>query len=389
MRISLSPFLCGKALLVVLVFGPACNSSFLAQAPAAGSAPAAGAAPATGGQVGPSAERVNVLAHRLLTAAAKVNGLSGEGLKPWHMKVDFQMVSGAGPNKPVAGTLEEWYLDRYHWRRTYSSSEPTWSGSEWRVGKAHRYVTKRRHFEFEDYWLTSRVGRPVINPLYQVDDIRPEDALLVQRETTNGVTMNCTSLAHPTEQYGRKPEWIVPTMCFDTDLHVRIMRSEDIVGQFFDLQPFQGRNMARDVQLLVGGHLFCEMKVTLLETVDKLDEALPKPDAEASERPFAMESGDPQPVATYQVGAAIPLITGYPPYRGSMAFPVIIHKDGSIKVEGSVGRGPLRYIWDAISNTVGRWKYEPYVVEGEPVEVEFRVIYNVDGKPFVPVVGRQ
>ena len=49
----------------------------------------------------------------------------------------------------------------------------------------------------------------------------------------------------------------------------------------------------------------------------------------------------------------------------------------------------MQYVWDAVSNAVSRWKYEPYVVEGSPVEVEFRVIYNVDGKPFVPVVGRQ
>jgi hypothetical protein len=49
----------------------------------------------------------------------------------------------------------------------------------------------------------------------------------------------------------------------------------------------------------------------------------------------------------------------------------------------------MQNLWDAISNAVSRWKYEPYVVGGEPVEVEFRVIYNVDGKPFVPVVQRQ
>ena len=354
----------------------------LAQAPAA----------ATGSDAGvkaPSAERLDMLAHRLLAAAVKSNGLAGGDLKPWHLKVNFSMRPQGNDSKPVSGTFEEWYADRDHWRRTYTSPEPEWNGSEWRVGKAHRFVTKRRLNEFDVYWLTSRVARPVVNPLYQVDDIRPGDALLVQRETTAGVTLNCTSLAHPTEQYGRMPEWVVPTMCFDNELHVRVMRSESIVGQFFDLQPFQGRSIARDVQLIVAGSLFCEMKVTLLEVVDRVDEALLKPDAGTAELPFAMESGDPQPVAIYQVGASIPLVTGHLPYRGSLAFPVIIRKDGSVKVEGGVSGGALQYIWDAVSNAVGRWKYEPYLVEGQPVEVEFRVIYNVDGKPFVPVVGRQ
>ena len=107
------------------------------------------------------------------------------------------------------------------------------------------------------------------------------------------------------------------------------------------------------------------------------------------EQPFVIESGDPQPVATYQVGASIPIVSGFPPYRGTLAFPVIIHKDGTVKVEGSIAFGPMKYIWDAISNAVGHWKYQPYVVDGQPVEVAFRIIYNVDGKPFVPIMQRQ
>jgi hypothetical protein len=289
----------------------------------------------------PSPERLDMLAHRLLAAAVKSNGLAADDLNPWHLKVDFNMRPGDNESKPVSGTFEEWYADHYHWRRTYTSSEPEWNGSEWRVGKAHRYVTKRRHSDFDEYWLTSRVARPVVNPLSQVDDIRPEDALLVQRETTNGVTLNCTSLAHPIEQYGRMPEWVVPTMCFDSELHVRIMRSENIVGQFFDQQPFQGRTVARDVQLIISGRLYCEMKVAVLETVGKVDEALLKPDADSAEKPFFMESGDPQPVAIYQVGASLPLVVGHP-YSGSLAFPVIIGKDGSVKVEGRVGGGRCR-----------------------------------------------
>jgi hypothetical protein len=257
------------------------------------------------------------------------------------------------------------------------------------VSKAHRFVTRQRHADFEEDWLTSRVARPVVNPLYQVDDIQPNDELIVERLQSSGLTLNCTSLAHPVEQYGRMPEWVVPTMCFDGDLHVRLMRSENISGQFYDLQPFQGRTVARDVKLIVSGRVWCEMKVTLLETVDKVEEALLKPDADARELPFSLESGDPQPVPTYQVGASIPLVTGYPPYRGTLAFPVLLRKDGSVKVEGTAGNGPIHYIWDSISVAVSRWKYQPYVVEGEPVEVQFRVIYNVDGKPFVPVVQRQ
>jgi hypothetical protein len=345
--------------------------------------------PAPNAKNGPTPERLDLLAHHLLAAAAKSNGLAADDLRPWHMKVSFEMLPSGSSTKPVSGTFEEWHADRYHWRRTYTSSQQEWTGSEWRVGKAHRFVTRHKHLDFEDDWLTSRIARPVVNPLYQIDDIRPDDTLLVKRETTGDLVLNCTSLAHPVEAYGRMPEWIVPTMCFDSDLHVRVMRSENILGQFFDLQPFQGRAIARDIQLIVNGRLYCEMKVTLLESIENVDQALVKPDADTIEQPFVIESGDPQPVATYQAGASIPIVSGFPPYRGTLAFPVIIHKDGTVKVEGSIAFGPMKYIWDAISNAVERWKYQPYVVDGQPVEVAFRIIYNFDGKPFVPVMQRQ
>lgn len=112
----------------------------------------------------PTPERLDQLAHQLLAAAVKSNGLSGDTLKPWHLKVDFNMLPSEADTKPVSGVLEEWYADPYHWHRTYTSSNQEWSGSEWRIGKAHRYVTRRKHSDFNDYWLTSRIARPVINP---------------------------------------------------------------------------------------------------------------------------------------------------------------------------------------------------------------------------------
>lgn len=350
--------------------------------------PASAGTPSAATHAAASPERLSLLAHRLLVAAFRTNGLAGDSLKPWHIKVDFEMLPG-GSTKPLSGTFEEWYADRYHWRRTYTSSKPEWTGSEWRAGKAHRYVTKRRHFDFMDYWLTSRVGRPVVNPLYQVDNIRPEDELLVVRDNTAGLALNCTSLAHPSEVYGLDPEWIVPTMCFDSALRIRAMRSQEILLQFDDFKGFQGRPVARDVQVITGGRLFSEMKVVLLENWDKVDDNILKTDAEAAEQPLQLEAGDPAPVPVFQTGAAIPLVSGYSPYRGALAFPVILHKDGSVKVEGAMSVGPIHYIWDAVASAVNRWKYKPYLVDGQPVEVEFRVIYNVDGKPFVPMYERQ
>jgi hypothetical protein len=42
---------------------------------------------------------------------------------------------------------------------------------------------------------------------------------------------------------------------------------------------------------------------------------------------------------------------------------------------------------DAAEDAINHWKYRPYLVDGQPVEVGYTVYYNLD-KPFVPSYNR-
>ena len=338
----------------------------------------------------PDPARISALAHRLLDAAVKINGLGGADLKPWHMKVQFEMLPNLAVSKPETGTMEEWYASRYHWRRTYAGVEAYWNGIEWRVSRTERRISKSRHGQFDREWMNLRVGRPVVDPLYQVGNIRPDEQLKVERLSANGTVLNCTSLAHPSEEeYGRKPEWFVPMMCFDSDLHLRVLHSEETVVQFDDFEAFQGRAVARDVKIIFDGRLSAEMKITQLETVNTIDEAILRPEAPAEEQPYEIEPGDPQPESIYEVGTIIPLISGTQPFRGMIMVPVIIRKDGTVKVSGGVGPGRQQVLFDAVSSAVSKWKFKPYMVDGQPVDTEYTVRYPIDGKPFVPSYERR
>lgn len=338
----------------------------------------------------PDAARLNALGHKLLEAAVKVNGLSGADLKPWHMKAEFQMLSGAA-DKPKSGTLEVWFQSPYQWRRTYAGAEDYWNGTEWRTSKAERITSNPHHNQFNREWMNLRVGRPLIDPLYQVGNIRPDQELKVERLAANGTTLNCTSLSHPSEEeYGKKPEWIVPMMCFDSDLHLRLVHSEETIVQFEDIQLFQGRAIARDTKIVYEGRLSAEMKITQLETVPAIDDSILRPAAPFEEQPYEIEPSDPQPESVYEVGTTIPFVPGTSqPFRGVLMVPVIIRKDGTVKVTGGVGPGRGQALFDAVVIAVGKWKYKPYLVDGAPVEAAFTVRYRVDGKPFVPSYERR
>jgi hypothetical protein len=45
-------------------------------------------------------------------------------------------------------------------------------------------------------------------------------------------------------------------------------------------------------------------------------------------------------------------------------------------------------VLDAVSIAVSKWKYKPYLIDGQPVEVRVNIPYLIDGKPFVPSYQR-
>lgn len=333
-------------------------------------------------------EKIGALAHRVMEAGLKANALAGNDLKPWHVKVDFQMIP-LGANKPVSGTMEEWHLGPSQWARTFRSSEQRLTGSEWSAAETEQYQSKPSKVGFDHRLLVLRVARPVIDPLYQTANIKPEYEMDLKRVTTAGVKLNCVSVVDP-QRYADQanPDWLFPTMCFDSEYHLRLTAASDTTVQFEDLQPFEGRTVARDVKVIFNGALVAEMKVTLLETLSEASSDLVKPAKDAVPEPYTIEPGHPKPVSVYEVGASIPIQPNGFPFRGSFPIPIIIHKDGTVKARNEGASIWNQDLKDALVRAIDKWKYKPYAVSGQPVEVAWTVVYIIDGKPFVPSYER-
>ena len=359
----------------------------------------------------PDKARINALAHKLLAAALNVNSLGGKDLQPWHIRIDFSMLPvpsfdapstssggrrrGAGAttgtflSDSAAGSVEEWHAAHYQWSRTYKSLQPSWSGSEWRLNRLEHDVAAPKHEQFDREMLQKRITQPVVDPLWQLAALPPDAQLTLNRITTDGQALNCVAPADPDPTRVQNPEWQLPTLCFDTDLRLRLASSHIRTVQYEDFQPFQGRAVARTVRILLNGHVDSEMKVTQLETFDPGSNAdVMKPPATAVLQPYALEPGDPAPESVYETGVVIPLMATQTPFRGAIPVQVLLRKDGSIKVLSVTGGYGMEPIQDAIHNAVSRWKYKPYLIEGQPVEIAFSAIYIVDGKRFVPSYER-
>ena len=358
---------------------------------AAGEQPqAAGEQPqAAGGEhQATSTAKLSDLAHRVMLAGMKTNALGGDDSTPWHMKMDFQVIP-FGAKKPVSGTMEEWHLSRDKWARTFKSPEQRLTGSEWSVSETEQLLSKPSRAGFDHRLLVLRVARPVLDPLYQAPNVHPDYEMDVKRVNTAGVLLTCVSVVDP-QRYAEQanPDWLFPTMCFDSEYHLRLTAASDTTVQFEDLQPFEGRTVARDVKVIFNGALIAEMKVTLLEPLKDASSEMVKPAQDAIPELYTIEPGHAKPVSVYEVGASIPLKPDGFPFRGTFPIPITIHKDGTVKARAEDAFFWSQSLKDALVSAVNKWKYKPYLVAGQPVDVAWTAVYIIDGKPFVPSYER-
>jgi hypothetical protein len=335
-----------------------------------------------------SATRISDLAHRVMLAGLKTNALGADDSMPWHMKMHFQVVA-FGAKKPVSGTMEEWHLSPDKWARTFKSVELRLTGSEWSVSETEQLQSKPSKVGFDHRLLVLRVARPVIDPLYQAANVQPNYDMDVKRVNTAGILLTCVSVTDP-QRYAEQanPDWLFPTMCFDREYHLRLTSTSDTTVQFEDLQPFEGRTVARVVKVIFNGALIAEMKVTLLESLKNASPDIVKPAQDATPEPYTIEPGHSKPVSVYEVGASIPLKPDGFPFRGAFPVPIIIHKDGTVKARSEDAFFWSQSLKDALVSAVNKWKYKPYLADGQPVDVAWTVVYIIDGKPFVPSYER-
>jgi len=336
-----------------------------------------------GGDSTPVSPQIVALAHHILDEGMKINSLGGDDLKPWHLKAQFQLWGYDPTQKPKSGTVEEWHTSRYQWRRVYSSSEQEYSGWEMSLSRLERYRGKSRG-GFNPGTMNDRVARPVTDPLYLAGNIKPDYELDGKRFNPAGTVLNCVSVVNP-GRYGDQsnPDLQVPNMCFDNDMHLLFESTNDTVVQFGDLQPFENHFVARDVKIMQHGNMQSEIKVTVLETMTAPDAGLTKPGKDAILEPYHPEPGMPRPESVFEVGANIP-IGPQGLYMGMAFMPVVIHKDGTVKADLEFANTPSEEVRDAVEHAVNKWKYKPYLVDGQPVEVGITIPYALGGKKFVP-----
>lgn len=295
--------------------------------------------------------------HAWLAKEQTLNGLLPPDLQPWHIVVTYDQFDEDGDNVH-SGVFEEFWISEKKYKRIYKSDNLNQT----------EYGTEKGLFRQGDQkWpdrAQSQVRSEVVTPFYYADSLEGVHAKNVDRKFTNYL-LQCvwiesdSGISDPT-QY-----------CFEPGTSVlRYTRGEYWYQTVYNhLEQFQGRNVAREVDVTDGGKPYLKLRVDTLELLSPVDESA-----------FLPPHGASGPLGDRVSGVQVQLLNmaAFPKWPASLnqqqfvvALEIVIGKDGHVISTHAVSGPPEAF--KACEDAVRKWLFKPYLVLGKPVEVEQKV----------------
>jgi TonB family protein len=298
----------------------------------------------------------------LMMLAAKTNGLTGDDVKPWHLRATWKMFDEKG-SVTDQGTYEEFWVSWDKNKRTFTGA--AFTETDYGTEKG----VLRTGTENEPPHLVREIRRQFVGPMQDAQAIERENFDLQQRELGAG-KFSCLSMKDAMG-YAFGPTW-----CLSADkpiLRIAALSKGTRIG-FNRILSFQGRFVAGDLQFAQQSNLVMTVHLDSLESIATIDDALfvPPPDAVPPMRKIVQISAD------VMRGAIISkTVPEYPPIAkaahvsGTVVLEAVIGKDGKIENLHAIS-GPAM-LHQAALDAVRQWVYRPYLLNDEPVEVKTTV----------------
>ena len=322
-----------------------------------------------------SAEDPNVLIERLHRAAA-LNSIDDAAMKPWHLKLSFQLYDAKG-NPTEKGTIEEWWAEPSREKTVYTS--PSYSTTEIRT-KDGLFRSKGMSYVPSSLEL---ILRQVVHPTPSESDITDSKPDL-RKETAGKTTMDCIMLAQQIKNVAYAPLGLFPMYCFDRDTD-SLRVSYDFGSQLIvrnKLGKFQQRTVVVDQTTLQNSIALVSAHLDTLQSIQPNDSDF-------------VPSADLQGIKTdgVIVGSGVMAglkISGHNPHypetsrRNHISGPVILRarigSDGHIHSLRVIST-PAADMAIASLDAVRQWTYKPYLLNGEPVDVDTQITVNFNFGP--------
>jgi len=295
---------------------------------------------------------------RWLSKEAALNGLESVDLQPWHIVVTYDQFDEDGDNIH-SGVYEEYWAGAKKFARIYKSDDFNQTD----------YATDKGLYRRGDQKWPNRtqlqVRAEVIAPFYYGATLQQGFHARNLERTFSGYEFQCVAIE-------RNSGVSDPTQyCFEPGSSVlRYNRGWGWDQTVYNrIDSFQGRNVAREVDVTDGGKRYLELRVKTIELLPHLDDADFMPPADAVGplgdrvsgvflQPTNMSSAPQWPASL----------------RGqhfTVTVDIVIGKDGHVMSAHATSGPPEAH--KGCEDAVRKWVFPPYKVLDKPVEVEQKV----------------
>ena len=309
----------------------------------------------------------------LMVQAVRLNGLAGL-LVPWHLEATYQTFDADGKPKDQ-GTFSEWWAGTDRYKTVYTSAGGDLNLTIYRYGKTSASTGSPGWIPFRAQMAQRYLVSPVPPPS-AVEKL----AFSIMPMNLGQVTLQClrAPLSEP-DAASYLPYNDLPAVCTTEGSPIvrTIVDPNKFLVLFNKIVQIGGRYVAEDLSVRDTDLTIVNMQVTnleLLSTVNDSDFVAP---ARASSFPVPVA---PREIARQAIGGDAPI---YPAVaksqhvEGVVTLNTVITKEGRIS-ELEVLSGP-KALQRAAYDAVKTWKYKPYLVDGQPVEVQtqIRVMFHI------------
>lgn len=309
-------------------------------------------------------------------AAAPFYDFSSPELKPWHLKARYQLYDLQG-NPMDQGVWEYWWespkVHQSSWSRA-GAGHTEWSTAE---GALYRLGSPLRYFEKE-------MERTLISPFPSRSALEPDWMRLDLKVPADKPELACVGRTPQRVVHGkRQAAGEAIYYCLDpATLELRVEYDGQLTKEFSQLVKIQGRYLARQVVVTVGKQKLFTASIDTVEALNPTATMFSPPvDATLKQKPLNPHEGSQVVTTGFLIKKTKPV---YPSAskrakeQGVVTVVAVIGTDGKIH-DLEVLASPSSKLAESAADAVSKWEYKPYLLNGEPVEVNtlVQVVYNL------------
>jgi len=309
-------------------------------------------------------------ARDIFSLAARLNGLAGSDIKPWHIKAAYQIFDSGGKTQH-SGTYEEFWISDKIYKRSYVSDSFTQTdfGTE-------RGLFRSGNQNWPDL-LTMQVRNYLVHPIPQDVD-RHDNRLKKGERSFDQTNLPCVAVQPKYDNvvrvYNASPFYPYVHYCFDP-LHPMLRfdsQGEGVNDALYNhIILFQGHYVAKEIQVLSQRKPRLTLHVLTLENLPPANKYAFPPPSDAA--------GPLNGIVTLSAGLLDTMVrrrcsveSFFSIYqtdlRGSVVLQASVGKDGRV-ISAEPLSGP-KVLQSVAAECARKYEFRPFLVQGEPVEVE-------------------